>query len=154
MRVWRIVRPVHAANPLSGAGAARWGNRWNSAGVRMGYTSTSRPLAVLEMLVHVIREYTPVDAVLVPIEIPDAMVTELHDLPPGWNDFPYSDESQRIGDLWVQRSSSLAMLVPSAVLPAERNILINPAHAYFSQIRIGKPEPDAFDRRLFGMKPG
>jgi len=141
---------VHVANPLSGAGAARWGNRWNSTGVRMGYASTSRPLAVLEMLVHVTREYVPLDAVLMPIEIPDELVAELKDLPRGWNDFPYSDGSRRVGDRWVKGNSSLAMLVPSAVLPREQNILINPSHAQFNRIRVGAPEPDAFDRRLFG----
>jgi RES domain-containing protein len=118
----------------------------------MGYASTSRSLAMLEMLVHVTRENVPLDAVLVPIDVPDELVAELPDLPRGWNDFPYSDESRRVGDRWVKRSSSLAMLVPSAVLPAERNVLINPAHGHFNRIRVGEPEPDAFDRRLFGMQ--
>lgn len=151
MLVWRIVRPVYAANPLSGAGAARWGSRWNSAGVRMAYASTSRPLAVLESLVHLTRDYFPRDAVLVPIEVPGRLIAEVPELPAGWNDIPYSGESRRIGDLWVEQNTSLAMLVPSAVLPAERNLLINPAHAHFGEIRVGAPEPDAFDRRLFGM---
>jgi RES domain-containing protein len=43
------------------------------------------------------------------------------------------------------------MLVPSAVLPAERNILINPAHPDFGRIEVGKPENHALDQRLFGV---
>ena len=149
---WRIVRPVYAANPLSGAGAAQAGSRWNSKGVRMAYASTNRPLAVLETLVHVTGEYLPVDAMLLPLEIPDDLVEELSDVPAGWNELPYSIDSRRIGDRWVRQNSSLAMLVPSAVLRSERNILVNPAHAQFGRIRIGAPEPDAFDKRLFGMR--
>lgn len=152
MRGWRIVRPAYAANPLSGAGAARWGNRWNSTGVRIGYAATSRPLAVLEMLVHVSRENMPLDTVLVPLEIPDDLVTELADWPDGWNDFPYSVSSRRVGDRWIEQAPALAMLVPSAVLPSERNILINPAHEHFRKIQIGDPEPDAMDKRLFRLK--
>jgi RES domain-containing protein len=151
VKVWRIVRPAHAANPLSGAGAARWGNRWNSIGVPMVYASTSRPLALLEMLVHLPREYAPLGAVLVPAEVPDDLISATPEMPEGWNQFPYGEESRRIGDHWVEQGSSLAMFVPSVILPAEKNILINPAHAHFRQITVGPPEPQAFDRRLFGM---
>ena len=152
MRGWRIVRPDYAANPLSGVGAARSGSRWNSVGVRMGYASTSRPLAILETLVHASQGYYPLNSVFVPIEIPDNLVVELAELPNGWNDIPYSVEARITGDGWIKEGSSLAMLVPSAVLPAEKNILVNPALAQFSQIRIGEPEPHSFDRRLFGIK--
>ena len=74
MRVWRITRSVHAASPLSGEGAARSGNRWNSAGVRIAYTSTSRALAVLEMLVHVTRDTIPEDIVLIPVDVPASLI--------------------------------------------------------------------------------
>jgi RES domain-containing protein len=148
---WRIVRPVHAANPLSGAGAARWGSRWNSVGVRMAYVSTSRSLAILEMLVHVSPDSMPADFVLVPVEIPDRLIGTVDELPEGWNALPYRPEPRRWGDSWIREGVSLAVFVPSAVVPAERNILINPAHADFSQVQVGQPELNAFDRRLFGL---
>jgi RES domain-containing protein len=146
---WRIVRPVHAANPLSGVGAARWGSRWNSVGVRMAYASTSRSLAILEMLVHVTLDSVPAEVVLVPIDIPDSLIATLGELPEGWNDFPWRPEARRAGDKWIRENSSVAMFVASAVVPAERNVLINPAHTDFSRISVGQPEPHAFDRRLF-----
>jgi RES domain-containing protein len=34
------------------------------------------------------------------------------------------------------------------VLPAERNVLINPEHPQMSRIRVLSPEPFVFDRRL------
>ncbi len=152
MTAWRIVRSVYADDPLTGAGAARWGSRWNSVGVSMAYVSTSRALAVLEMLVHMGRRDSPPDVALMPLEIPDDLVSGMPDLPEGWNCFPYRIEPQQIGDSWVKQRLSVAMLVPSVILPAERNILINPEHPDFGQIRIGEPEPHAFDRRLFRLR--
>jgi RES domain-containing protein len=146
--VWRITRSVHAANPLSGEGAARAGSRWNSRGVRVGYTSTSRPLAVLEMLVHVAREGIPEDVVFIPIEVPASLIDELETPPENWNALPYSDQGRHAGDKWAREKKSAALLVPSVVLPAERNLLINPLHPQFSKMKIHAPELHAIDRRL------
>ncbi len=149
MRVWRITRAVHAANPLSGEGAARAGNRWNSVGVRMGYTSTSRPLTVLEMLVHVTRETVPLDILLIPIDVPDDLITELKPVPKQWNEVPFNSQARAAGDHWVSAMSSAGLLVPSAVLTAEQNLLINPLHPEFSRIRVLEGESNFLDLRLF-----
>lgn len=148
MRVWRLTRAAHAADPLSGQGAASAGGRWNSPGVRIAYTSTSRPLAVLEMLVHVTRDTVPLDMILVPIDVPARLYDEPTDLPSDWNDLPYGTGARKLGDHWVGSMASAALLVPSVVLPAERNLLINPAHQAFRRVRVLPPERFAFDRRL------
>lgn len=148
MRVWRITRSVHAAYPLSGEGAARSGNRWNSRGVRIGYTSTSRPLAVLEMLVHVAQESLPEDIVLIPIDVPGDLIVELETPPNNWNALPYSSQGRHTGDRWAHDKKSAALLVPSAVLAAEQNLLINPLHPDFPKVKIHTPETHAIDRRL------
>jgi RES domain-containing protein len=147
--LWRVTRRIYCSNPLTGEGAARAGNRWNSKGVRIAYTSTSRPLAVLEMLVHVSRETVPSDAVLIPIEVPDHLVAELRELPDGWDQYPHRERAREVGDRWVRDRSSVALLVPSAVMRAENNLLINPAHPDFSKVRVHAPEENALDRRLF-----
>src|SRR5258705_349554 len=49
---WRIVKAKHAATAFSGEGAARTGGRWNSRGVPVVYTSSTKSLAALESLVH------------------------------------------------------------------------------------------------------
>ena len=152
MRAWRIVRPAYADDPLSGAGSARVGGRWNSIGVGMVYASTSRPLAVLEMLVHVRRERIPLDALLLPLDVPDDLIIELQNPSEGWDEVPYTERSREAGDRWIEEGSSLALLVPSAVLRSEQNLLINPAHAQLASIGVGKPERGAFDKRLFAMK--
>jgi RES domain-containing protein len=148
MRVWRLTRAVYSADPLSGQGAALAGNRWNTPGVRMAYTSTSRPLAVLEMLVHVSRDTVPADPVLIPIDVPDRLVDEAQGLPSDWAELPYGPEARDFGDLWIAERASVALLVPSVVLPAERNLLINPAHPAVRRVKVQPPEPFAFDRRL------
>jgi RES domain-containing protein len=114
----------------------------------MGYTSTSRPLAVLEMLVHVTRESVPEDIVLIPVDVPAALITELETPPENWNALPFGDPGRRAGDKWAFEKKSVALLVPSAVLPAERNLLINPLHPDFSKLKIHAPELHAIDRRL------
>jgi RES domain-containing protein len=118
----------------------------------MVYTASSRALAVLEMLVHVTRETAPLHALLFPIEIPDDLIAAIPELPHGWNSHPEGRETQLIGDQWVAEERSPAMFVPSAIIPAERNILINPNHERFGEIRVGEAEPHAFDRRLFGLR--
>ncbi len=148
MRVWRITRSVHAASPLSGEGAARSGNRWNSAGVRIAYTSTSRALAVLEMLVHVTRDTIPEDIVLIPVDVPASLIAELDSPPRHWNALPYSDSGRHAGDKWARDRKSAALLVPSVVLPAERNLLINPLHPDFPKVKVHPPERHPIDRRL------
>ena len=148
MLAWRLTRAVYRTDPLSGYGAALAGSRWNSPGVRIAYTSTSRPLAVLEMLVHVTRDTIPADPILIPIEVPDSVVAEAKALPPDWADLPYGQQARTYGDRWVAAHATVALLVPSVVLPAERNLLVNPLHPAARRIRVRPPEAFAFDRRL------
>jgi RES domain-containing protein len=149
MRVWRLTRTAYAADPLTGHGAAIAGGRWNSPGVRMAYASTSRPLAVLEMLVHVTRDTVPPDMVLVPVDVPDRSIAPVPPLPADWLDLPYGAGARRLGDAWIEQKLSLALLVPSVVLQAERNLLLNPAHPDLRRVRVRAVEPMVLDRRLF-----
>lgn len=149
MRVFRISAPQFVAVALSGEGAARAGGRWNSVGVRLAYTASSVSLAMLEMLVHVDREDVPVNRRLLSYDIPDDSITKLERLPQDWINLPYSPEVRAVGDAWVERQSSLALLVPSAVARHESNILINPSHTRFAEIKLLQDEPLALDARLF-----
>jgi RES domain-containing protein len=49
---WRIVKEKHVGAAFSGEGAAKTGGRWNSRGVPVVYTSSTKSLAALETLVH------------------------------------------------------------------------------------------------------
>ncbi|HSF47022.1 MAG TPA: RES family NAD+ phosphorylase [Burkholderiales bacterium] len=148
MRAWRLTREAFRQDPLSGQGAARAGSRWNSPGVRMGYASSSRPLAILEMLVHVTRHTVPADTILIPIEVPDELIMKAQGLPNDWNALPYSSAARQFGDRWAREATSAVLLVPSVILPSEDNLLINPAHPQFNRLEILPPESFQFDRRL------
>jgi RES domain-containing protein len=69
-------------------------------------------------------------------------------LPPTWRLLPAGPASAAIGDRWVREARSAVLAVPSAIVPAETNFLINPAHPDFRRIRIGKPAPFEFDPRM------
>ncbi|MFO1361544.1 MAG: RES family NAD+ phosphorylase [Burkholderiales bacterium] len=148
MRVWRLTRAVYASDPLSGRGAAIAGNRWNSPATRIGYAASSRALAALEMLVHVTRETVPPDLMFVAVDLPDRLVVEATAIPGDWADLPYGPNARRFGDRWAAERRSLGLLVPSVVVPAERNVLINPQHRAIGRVRVGPVEPFAFDERL------
>ncbi|HET8897425.1 MAG TPA: RES family NAD+ phosphorylase [Rhodanobacteraceae bacterium] len=149
MRVFRITARQYANDPLSGVGAALAGGRWNSKGTRVGYAAGSRSLALVEMLVHVDLHCVPHDRVMVSIELPDDGVATLSPLPPGWNRLPYDPRVQAVGDKWLREGHSLALRVPSAIVPAEWNVLVNPGHPRRTEIRIGATEALTLDARLF-----
>jgi RES domain-containing protein len=48
----------------------------------------------------------------------------------------------------VRRGAALALRVPSAVIPAETNVLLNPRHPDMARVRVVSIETFAFDRRL------
>jgi RES domain-containing protein len=55
---------------------------------------------------------------------------------------------QAIGDAWIQSRSAVAIRFPSAVVPADHNILINSDHPEFKRLHIHSVEPFEFDPRL------
>jgi RES domain-containing protein len=117
----------------------------------MVYASTSLALAAVETFVNLEPNLMPADLVSIEGEIPDAPIIGKLDptiLPAGWNES--RDESLRqFGDEWIRHSESIALLVPSAAVPGEWNILLNPAHSEFSQIKFINAQRFEFDPRMF-----
>ena len=76
-RYWRMLSPRWSSQPLSGAGAARNGGRWNARGQGALYLSASHATAVAEYLQDLIRPGTlaPYD-VLAPriLDLTDASI--------------------------------------------------------------------------------
>jgi RES domain-containing protein len=151
MDVFRLARQKYAL-PLSGKGAAQKGARWNSAGVEIIYTASNRSLAMAEVAVHLTLATLPSDYVMLTISIPDdcivLKITELQ-LPEGWNEFPYRQGTQNIGDDFVLENRSLALQIPSVVTKGDYNILINPHHPDFKRVKVVDVAPFPFDRRIF-----
>jgi RES domain-containing protein len=58
--------------------------------------------------------------------------------------------TQQLGMHWLASKASLGLWVPSFVEPAERNLLINPAHADYANIKLViEKNPFVFDPRMF-----
>jgi RES domain-containing protein len=150
LTIWRIVKEKHAKTAFKGEGARLFGGRWNSSGTSMVYTAQTQSLAILEMLVHldsldVLKRY-----VLFGVEIEEALIAsvDLSLLPRNWKVDPVLASVQAVGDRWAAGRDSVALSVPSALVPDERNFLLNLAHPDFSKLRIGKPMKFQFDPRL------
>lgn len=153
MRVYRIERKKYLKNTLKGIGAARTdGFRWNSLNTYLVYTSASRALATLEISVHLdLSEDLPIDRYYVTVDIPDTVeIVELHsnDLPEDWDAKPPILETQFIGDDFVDANEACVLKVPSSIVQAEFNYLINPNHPDASKIRVMSQKPVKFDERF------
>ena len=149
LTVWRLTTLRHAADAFSGEGARLYGGRWNRKGTPLIYTAASRSLAMLEMIVqddHLRARYA-----VVPAEIPvDMRIDRLSvdELPEDWRDPGVRDGLQVLGSAWAAERSCAVLAVPSAVVPAETNYLINPLAADFQRIRVGEAEELVTDMRL------
>lgn len=146
---WRLTKTKYLSSAWNGEGAKKAGGRWNSPGVPVVYVSASLSLALVEVLVHLPAEVLGAYSA-VPVEIDDALVTALPParLPAEWKDSPPGPSTQAIGDAWVAGGESVALRVPSVVVPGEFNFLLNPAHRDFGRLRIGAPTAFPFDPRL------
>jgi len=150
MRAWRICRREHAVDALGGRGGLYASGRWHTKGRRVVYTSESIALAALEVLVHVDRDVFPNDLTLVEIAIPDDVTIETTDvrtLPSNWRSYPGPARLREIGDAWLDACRSAVLVVPSAPIPKERNLLLNPAHPDHGRLEVVGTEPFAFDSR-------
>ncbi|HHL52669.1 MAG TPA: RES domain-containing protein [Flammeovirgaceae bacterium] len=151
MVVFRLSKRKYA-DRLSGRGAAKYANRWNSMGTEIIYTSESRALAMAEVAVHLTLATLPDDYVMIEINIPDKLsIEQVHfkDLPANWASSPPVTSTQRIGDAFVSSMQACVLKVPSAVVPGDYNFLLNPHHKDFKQIKIIKVVPFVFDKRIF-----
>ncbi len=116
----------------------------------MVYCSASLALAALEVFVHLSYEGWHISFVSFRIDIPDRVkVDAAAPLPRNWREEPPGMPTQEVGYKWMRGGASAALMVPSAIVPSEFNVLLNPAHRDFQSITMGKPEPFSFDPRMW-----
>ena len=124
----------------------------------MVYTSLNVATCVLETFVHFgaeLRSKLPDNFMLVEIEVPsDAGILRI-----GREQVPADAHRQRrdgrtwyqrTGDRWLEGGEALVLIAPSAIVPQERNAMLNPAHPRMSDVRIISLTPFRFDPRLAG----
>lgn len=145
MIAWRLATTLYP--PLTGEGTRKRGGRWNSMGVPLVYASAHLSLAVLEVLVQLESDDLPDNLVATRLEIPDDGVERREDVPAEWLEDPGQRQSRRYGDRWAAEQRSAALIVPSAVVPQEANVLLNPLHPRFGEVRLTEQHPFRFDSR-------
>jgi RES domain-containing protein len=147
--VWRLVTGRFAGTAFTGEGARLYGGRWNRKGVPMVYTAGSQSLAMLEMLVQ--DEPLRARYMMIAATLPKGLKIERIEpgqLPANWRDLAAREQLQALGTAWAKSLSSAVLAVPSAVIPAETNYLLNPLHPAFAKIETGEPQEFITDLRL------
>ncbi len=147
--VWRITTARFAQTAFSGEGARLYGGCWNPKGCEVVYTAESQSLALLELMVQ--DDPLRANYVLIPAALPaDLQMTQIDagQLPDNWRTLGARDVLQAMGQEWIQNGQTAVLTIPSVVVPAERNYLLNPRHPDFARIAIGEPQSLVTDTRL------
>jgi RES domain-containing protein len=151
--VWQLAPTIHARS-LDGEGNRIMGARWNSPGHGVVYTCANLSLSVLEAYVHIpasLRRTLP-DFEAVRLSIPDdGGTTEI-----GIGEFeamlsaadPHA-ACRAAGDRWIAEGQNLILAAPSAIVPEEQNVMLNPAHPHMRDVAIVSRRRFHFDTRLF-----
>lgn len=152
MLLHRIAKTKYIRD-LSGEGARRSGGRWNYKGVPVVYTADSAALATLETLVHLQLNFLPLNLSTIVLNLPDSLeisVVSSQELPSNWYSYPAPKTLADIGNKWIEQQTSVALSVPSAILPdsEDRNYILNPHHPDFRLISIVRVKPYTYDSRL------
>jgi RES domain-containing protein len=131
---------------LDGMGASITGGRWNSPGRRVIYTASCGALAALEYMVHMTR--LPAKMLLTRIEVPDDLaIKEIDSLP----DDPAA--FRQLGDKWLQEEETVGLRVLSVLVPRQWNVLLNPLHPLYGNVRRISAQDFEFDSRLLSSVP-
>ena len=151
LRTYRIIQKQFAKSAFTGAGARLFPGRWNTAGTPVVYTSGSVALATLEMLVHLNSDADLFEYCLFRVEMPADTIEVVppKKLPAGWDLDSPPEPAREFGDLWARSLRTVALRVPSAVVPHDFNYLLNPIHPDFAKVKLGRPHKFTFDPRLW-----
>ena len=134
---------------LSGIGARLFGGRWNREGTSCLYTSSSVSLALLEKIVHANDFKQLSNTSLSSIFLDDSLPVyevEMKKLVTTWvSEIEYT---QWLGKQIFEDSYYAAMVVPSVIVPQEKNWILNPRYENYDQIKIFREEIFEIDKRL------
>jgi RES domain-containing protein len=145
MLLWRVSRH----RDLSGAGGLRAPARWHEQGSRVVYLADTPAGALLESCVRTSAGDVPPSYTLLAVLAPDevsAEVVQAGTLPSDWID--KVEVTRKIGSAWLRSHRSALLQVPSALVPATFNYLLNPLHADATRLRIQSVYEYPFDSRI------
>jgi RES domain-containing protein len=149
MRLWRISDFA----TLSGDGGLFAPGRWHSRGRRIVYLADHPGSALLELLARFqigVNEI-PDTYQLLAVDAAEAVSSAILDpkeLPTNWR--RHGELTRRIGNRWLKDNSVALLRVPSAIVPAAFNWLLNPLHPDAARITIAEVIKTPLDPRLVG----
>lgn len=150
--IYRLTKARYEETAFSGQGAMKYDGRWHRRGVRLCYASDTPAGALLEMVVHteahsrLRHPYVLFEIRLDPHEHLLKVKPEV--LPADWRVIPWPASTKEMGMFWHEQQASVVLEVPSAVVPQQRNYLINVTHPRFEELEIHGPMPFEIDSRL------
>lgn len=138
-RIYRLVKKKWSAHAFDGEGAKRYGGRWNSKGLACVYGAGSESLALLEVLAHLSDAELAHHYAMFEMEVDDDLVlyADITELPNNWRAEPAPLETASYGDTWLASGQSLALGLPSVIVPREWNYLLNIEHPAFAKAASG-----------------
>jgi RES domain-containing protein len=156
MRLWRVSNYAD----LSGEGGRRVAARWHERGRPAVYLAEHPALALLETLVHldIDPDELPSHYQLLTVEVPDDVAVEsltetaLAAQIANWRDAP--DETRKLTRSWFGERRTALLRIPSVIVPAAHNYLLNPLHPEAARIAVAARQTVQFDARLVGRSPG
>ncbi|MBS1188369.1 MAG: hypothetical protein H6R10_161 [Rhodocyclaceae bacterium] len=104
----------------------------------------------MEKLVHT-GSVLPVDLVLVELSLPDdpgGYETLDAGALPGWDALMPGSVSADYGTDFLRSGRKLGLVVPSAIIPEARNVILNPLHPAFADVGMTVVRPFLYDPRL------
>ena len=123
--------------------------RWHSKGTYILYTAATPSLALLESIVHLSR--IPVmEYCMICFEIPDNNIKKLNaaELPFNWYFNPCRRNCYN-KEIILLNKINTALELPSMHHSEETNILLNPNHADFSEVKVVYKRKIPIDQRFF-----
>lgn len=105
--------------------------------------------ALLEVCVHTAANDVPPSYTLLEVTFPAKIAIEAVDSTSLPRDWPENLEATRaIGSEWLRSMRSALLRIPSAIVPATYNVMLNPGHPDFKHIKVGSSTEYPFDARL------
>lgn len=152
MTIWRIDKAKYVATAKTGQGARSSGGRWTSPGSPAVYCTEHLSLAILEVLMHAPDPTERlVGRVRFRIRLDRRLVEQVaaRELPADFSPRTPLMLTRAIGDEWLHKARRPVLSVPSAIVPTERNYILNPLHHAFRTLAWDAHEPIALDDRLW-----
>lgn len=127
-------------------------SRWNEAGHPVIYAAINPSLAALETLAQLRSPERFGERTVILFQFDgDVEEVSLEQVVRLREDSPAEDPemlTRQFGSQWLREKRSLALLVPSFVMPFDRNVLVNPLHQDAGTLQVIKKELLRLDARL------